>query len=109
MLLVRMRTRWLAGKQNTVNDSGTFASIQSASLGAERAAIHRQTVPKGFPIVQGIGIASGAGKMQTAAELAVHIMLARKAGAAGFVGFAYQRKHTTELFAPLRLGQTVIL
>ncbi len=72
------------------------------ALFAERAAIHRQAVPNGFPIVQGIGIASGAGRMQATAELAVQIMLARKAGAAGFVGFAYQPKHTTELFAPLR-------
>jgi uncharacterized lipoprotein YddW (UPF0748 family) len=70
-------------------------------LFAERAAIHRKAVPKGFPIVQGIGIASGAGKMNSAEELAVQIMLARQAGAAGFVGFAYQPSHTSALFMPL--------
>ena len=73
-----------------------------AKLFAERAAIHREAVPKGFPIVQGIGIASGNGKMNTAEELAVQIMLARQAGAAGFVGFAYQPKHTSELFMSLK-------
>ncbi len=71
-------------------------------LFAERARIHRQALPKGFPIVQGIGIASGQGRMHTANELAVQIMLARKAHAAGFVGFAYQAKHTASLFAPLK-------
>lgn len=70
-------------------------------LFAERAAIHRKAVPEGFPIVQGIGIASGAGKMASSEELAVQIMLARQAGSAGFVGFAYQPRHTSELFAPL--------
>ena len=71
-------------------------------LFAERAKIHRQAVPAGFPIVQGIGIASGQGRMQTADELAVQVMLARQAGSAGFVGFAYQPKHTASLFAPLK-------
>lgn len=71
-------------------------------LFAERAAIHREAVPEGFPIVQGIGIASGAGKMASSEELAVQIMLARQAGSAGFVGFAYQPGHTSELFAPLQ-------
>ncbi len=55
-----------------------------------------------FPIVQGIGIASGAGRMQAADELALQVMLARQAGAVGFVGFAYQPDHTTEFFAPLQ-------
>ena len=71
-------------------------------LFAQRAAIHREAVPRGFPIVQGIGIASGAGQMETTEELAVQIMLARQAGAAGFVGFAYQPKHTSALFTPLK-------
>ncbi len=71
-------------------------------LFAARAAIHRQAVPEGFPIVQGIGIASGAGTMETSAELAVQIMLARQAGASGFVGFAYQPQHTSMLFKPLK-------
>lgn len=71
-------------------------------LFATRAAIHRQAVPKGFPIVQGIGVASGAGTMETSAELAVQIMLARQAGACGFVGFAYQPQHTSMLFKPLK-------
>ena len=70
-------------------------------LFAKRAAIHREAVPRGFPIVQGIGIASGAGKMNSAEELAVQIMLARQAGAVGFVGFAYQPNHTQGLFMPL--------
>jgi uncharacterized lipoprotein YddW (UPF0748 family) len=68
---------------------------------AERAAIHRNVVPEGFPILQGIGIASGTGRMKTTEELALQIMLARQAGAAGFVGFAYQPLHTSELFMPL--------
>ena len=71
-------------------------------LFAARAATHRQAVPKDFPIVQGIGIASGAGTMETSAELAVQIMLARQAGARGFVGFAYQPQHTSMLFTPLK-------
>ena len=69
---------------------------------AEQAAIHRKAVPEGFPIVQGIGIASGAGRMRTTEELAVQIILARQAEAAGFVGFAYQPSHTSELFTPLK-------
>ena len=69
---------------------------------AQRAAIHRKAVPAGFPIVQGVGIASGAGRMGTPAELAVQIAFARKSGAAGFIGFCYQPKHTTGLVAPLR-------
>jgi uncharacterized lipoprotein YddW (UPF0748 family) len=71
-------------------------------LFATRAAVHRQAVPKGFPIVQGIGIASGAGTMETSSELAVQIMLARQAGSRGFVGFAYQPQHTSMLFEPLK-------
>lgn len=72
-----------------------------SELFARRAAIHREAVPEGFPVMQGIGIASGAGTMTSAAELAVQIMYARQAGAAGFIGFAYQPGHTTELFTPL--------
>ena len=75
--------------------------ILDAQVFAERAAIHRKAVPQGFPIAQGIGIASGAGRMQTPAELAVQIALARQSGAAGFVGFCYQPKHTAMLFEPL--------
>jgi len=69
---------------------------------AERAAIHAKAVPDGFPIVQGIGIRSGAGGMRTPAALAAQIALARRTGAAGFVGFCYTPKHTTSLFAPLK-------
>ena len=68
---------------------------------AERAAIHRRVVPKDVPILQGIGIHSGQGEMNDPAELAVQIALARKHGAAGFVGFCYTPKHTASLFAPL--------
>ena len=73
-----------------------------AKLFAERAAIHREAVPADFPILQGIGIAAGTGRMEAAEELAVQIMLARQAGSAGFVGFAYQPNHTSELFTPLQ-------
>lgn len=71
-------------------------------LFAKRAAIHRKALPPGFPVVQGIGIASGQGSMRAPAELAVQIALARKAGAAGFLGFCYKPEHTTSLFAPLK-------
>lgn len=70
-------------------------------LFAERCAAHREAVPKGFPIVQGIGIASGQGSMKTSAEVAVQIAIARQHGAAGFVGFCYRPKHTSALLGPL--------
>jgi uncharacterized lipoprotein YddW (UPF0748 family) len=73
-----------------------------AALFAERAKIHREAVPAGVPVVQGIGIASGAGRMTRPAELAVQIALARRSGAAGFVGFCYTPEHTTGLFGPLQ-------
>ena len=72
-----------------------------AKLFAERAEIHRAALSEGFPVVQGIGIASGNGKMNRSEELAVQIALARRCGAAGFLGFCYQPGHTTSLFAPL--------
>ena len=64
---------------------------------AQRAEVHRQALPKDFPMVQGIGIASGQGRMRDASELALQIMLARKLEAAGFVGFCYQPQHTQQL------------
>ena len=72
-----------------------------AGLFAARAEIHRDALPEGFPVVQGIGIASGNGKMHRPEELAVQIAIARRYGAAGFVGFCYQPGHTTSLFEPL--------
>ncbi len=71
-------------------------------LFAERAKIHRDAVPAGIPVVEGIGIASGAGRMTGPDQLAVQIAIARRAGAAGFVGFCYTPKHTASLFGPLR-------
>ena len=71
-------------------------------LFAERAAIHQQAVPKGFPIVQGIGVRSGQGGMRIPAELAVQIALARRLGAAGFNCFCYTPEHTAALFAPIK-------
>jgi len=69
---------------------------------AELAEIHRKAVPEGFPIVQGIGIASSSGRMNRPEQLALFIALARRAGAAGFNGFCYQPGHTSALFGPLR-------
>ena len=78
---------------NYTLDARTFAA---------RAAIHRKAVPEGFPIVQGIGIRSGAGGMRAPAELAVQIALARRHGASGFLGFCYTPAHTAGLIAPLK-------
>lgn len=64
-------------------------------------ATHREALPKGFRVVQGIGIASGAGSMSSGDELAVQVVLARQAGAAGFCGFAWQPDHTAALFGSL--------
>jgi len=69
---------------------------------ARRAAAHRQAVPPGFPILQGIGIQSGQGAMKRPAQLASHIALARQNGVAGFIGFCYTPDHTAQLFGPLR-------
>ena len=63
--------------------------------------VHREAVPAGFPIVEGLGIASGSGKMDDPGKAALHIILARKAGAAGFCGFCYRPEHTKALFEPL--------
>jgi len=62
---------------------------------------HRRAVPPGFPVVEGIGIASGSGTMTDPGRVALHIVLARKAGAAGFCGFCYRPDATTLLLAPL--------
>lgn len=72
-----------------------------AELFAQRATIHRGAVPAGVPVVQGIGIASSSGRMTRPDQLAVQIALARRAGAAGFVGFCYTPEHTASLFEPL--------
>jgi len=63
---------------------------------------HRAAVPPGFPIVEGIGIASSSGTMEDPAQVALHVILARKAGAAGFCGFCYKPRATRRLLAPLR-------
>lgn len=62
---------------------------------------HLAAVPPGFPVVEGIGINSGAGRMDAARQVALHIVLARRAGAVGWVGFCYVPKQTSELFTPL--------
>ena len=63
--------------------------------------VHREAVPVGFPIVEGLGIASGSGKMDDPGKAALHIILARKAGASGFCGFCYRPGDTTPLLEPL--------
>jgi uncharacterized lipoprotein YddW (UPF0748 family) len=68
----------------------------------EKARIHRRVLPEEFPLVEGIGIAAGAGRMRRPQELALQISLGRQADAAGFVGFAYNPQHTAQLFGPLR-------
>jgi uncharacterized lipoprotein YddW (UPF0748 family) len=73
-----------------------------SELFASRASNHRRALPAGFPIVQGIGIASGNGRMVSPDKLAVQIVLARKHGARGFVGFCYTPQHTSSLFGPLQ-------
>ena len=72
-----------------------------AGLFAERAEIHRAALPNGFPVVQGIGIASSNGRMNRPDQLAVQIAIARRTGAAGFIGFCYQPRDTASLFTPL--------
>jgi len=63
--------------------------------------IHRAALPDGFPVVEGIGIAGSSGVMDDPGKVALHIILARKAGAAGFCGFCYRPGATRALFAPL--------
>lgn len=70
-------------------------------LFSQRTKTHLSVIPPGFPVVEGIGIASGQGSMKTAQELAVQIVIARQHGAAGFLGFAYVPGDTAKLFAPL--------
>lgn len=62
---------------------------------------HREALPADFPVVEGLGIASSAGRMEDPARAALHILLARQAGAAGFCGFCYLPGPTRELFEPL--------
>ena len=68
----------------------------------KRAKIHREAVEGRVPILQGIGIHSGQGKMTLPQALAVQIAMSRAAGASGFVCFCYQPEHTKSLFGPLR-------
>jgi len=72
-----------------------------AKLFADRCKVHREALPNGFRLIEGIGIAAGPGTMHTPNEVATQVALARKAGADGFLGFAYQPTHTSSLFAPL--------
>ena len=74
---------------------------QQPELFAQRARTHRAALPQGFPLVEGLGIASGEGKMSTPEQVATHIALARREGAAGFLGFCYLPEHTTTLLGPL--------
>jgi len=68
----------------------------------ENTKIHREALPAGFPLVEGIGIAAGPGRMEMPQQLALQIAVARRHGAAGFVGFCYQPRHTATLFEPLQ-------
>ena len=72
-----------------------------AGLFEKRTLAHRKALPLDFPVVQGIGIASGRGRMARPEEVAVQIALARRSRSAGFIGFCYQPVHTSELFTPL--------
>ncbi len=89
------REGWLDAvcPMNYTHDSAAFAA---------KAAAHRAAVPTGFPILQGIGIAAGTGTMHAPEHVALHIALARQAGAAGFLGFCYRPEHTSALLLPLR-------
>jgi hypothetical protein len=62
---------------------------------------HREALPEGFPVVQGIGINSGNSRMTDPGQLLLQIMLARQEGAVGFVGFCYTPEHTALLHQPL--------
>jgi uncharacterized lipoprotein YddW (UPF0748 family) len=77
---------------NYTQDSGEFFRL---------AATHREALPDGFPLIEGVGIRSGAGMMDDPWKLALHVVLARKAGAQGVCGFCYAPEHTAELFGPL--------
>jgi len=68
---------------------------------AARSVVHRDAVPAGFRVIQGIGSDSGAGSMQGADELAVQIALARQTGSPGWCLFAWHPSHTTQLVEPL--------
>jgi hypothetical protein len=69
---------------------------------AAKAAAHREAIPPDFPVLQGIGINAGQGTMDDPGHVALHVTLARQAGAAGFLGFCYRPQHTTKLLLPLR-------
>jgi uncharacterized lipoprotein YddW (UPF0748 family) len=73
-----------------------------AALFDRRAAVHRDAVAGTVPIVQGIGMASSRGRMAEPGHLALQIAMARRAGAAGFIGFCYRPGHTSALFGPLQ-------
>jgi uncharacterized lipoprotein YddW (UPF0748 family) len=62
---------------------------------------HRALLPESFPLIEGIGISSGNGAMEDPGKVALHIALARRAGAQGFCGFCYRPGHTESLFKPL--------
>ena len=62
---------------------------------------HRDGLPEGFPVVQGIGTNSGNSRMDDPGQALLQVMLARQQGAVGFVGFCYRPGHTTELHTPL--------
>ena len=64
-------------------------------------ASHREALPAGFPVVQGVGIRSGNSLMDDPGQALLQIMLARQNGAIGFVGFCYTPEHTAKLFGPL--------
>jgi len=63
--------------------------------------IHRAALPPGFPLVEGIGINSGVGRIEAPEVLAAQIALDRKQGVAGFLGFCYTPQLTSALFEPL--------
>lgn len=62
---------------------------------------HRAALPAGFPVVEGIGINSGMGTMTDPGRVALHVVLARAAGAAGWCGFCYTPDQTAALLEPL--------
>jgi uncharacterized lipoprotein YddW (UPF0748 family) len=47
--------------------------------------IHQKAIPKGFPVIEGIGVTSLAGWMQYPSQLALHIELTRKYDNAGWI------------------------
>jgi len=68
---------------------------------AARTTTHREALPPGFPLIEGIGTDSGAGSMQSADDLAVQVALARQLGAQGWCCFAWHPTHTAKLAEPL--------